>query len=89
MPAPDPDALWIEEENGRLKVVYEAYLWTGNHGNRRARAIAIFLRLQRGDWKCRACGGPIPAFRRTDARYCRESCRKRAKRRRMGIGATG
>lgn len=31
---------------------------------------------------CEECGGPIPAGRRADARYCSESCLKKAIRRR-------
>ncbi len=80
MPGPDPHALWIDTEAERPSVLFQAYFWTGNNGNRRKRAIAILRRLQRSDWKCRWCGDPLPDWRRADALYCCEGCRKRAAR---------
>ncbi|RYH10513.1 hypothetical protein EU800_07120 [Tropicimonas sp. IMCC6043] len=80
MPGPDPEALWIDEEADRPTVTYQAYCWTGNNGNRRKRAIAMLRRLARGDWTCRWCGDALPDWRRVDARYCCEGCRKRAAR---------
>ena len=82
MPGPDPDALWIDPDADRPTVSFQAYYWTGNNGNRRARAVAIVRRLMRRDWYCRWCGDPLPDWRRADARYCCEGCRKRAARRR-------
>lgn len=83
MPGPEPDTLWIED-HGPLgaSVSFASYLWTGNKGNRGARAIAILYRLQRRDWHCRWCGVDLPDFKRADATFCRESCRKRAARKR-------
>jgi len=80
MPGPDPHALWIDDEADRPRVLFQAYFWTGNSGNRKARAAALLRRLQRGDWYCRCCGDPLPDYLRADARYCREACRKRAAR---------
>ena len=80
MPGPDPDAVWIGSDERTHRVFYEAYLWTGNDGNRKKRAMAMVRRLARHDWKCRWCGEPLPAWRRVDAKYCRERCRKRAAR---------
>lgn len=80
MPGPDPDALWIEEDAERPTVSYQAYLWTGNNGNRLKRAEAMVRRLALGTWVCRECGEALPDWRRVDARYCGESCRKRAAR---------
>ena len=80
MPGPDPRALWIDEDANRPKVCFQAYFWSGNNGNRRKRAIAILRRLLRGDWNCRWCGDPLPDWRRADALYCSEGCRKRAAR---------
>jgi len=80
MPGPDPDALWIESDERPYRVSYQAYFWTGNNGNRKARAIAMLQRLARHDWKCRWCSEPLPDWRRVDAQYCREQCRKRAAR---------
>ena len=80
MPGPDPDTLWIEFEEGRWRATFECYFGTGNKANRQKRAIVIALRMARGDWVCRWCGGELPIWRRADARYCCEGCRKRAVR---------
>ena len=81
MSGPDPHSLWIEDDDpDRPRVSFVAYCWTGNHGNRKARAVSILRRLQRGDWFCPWCGDPLPDYLRADARYCREACRKAAKR---------
>jgi len=80
MPGPDPDSLWIEEDADRPTVTFQAYFWTGNNGNRRKRAVAMLRRLAHGDWKCRWCSDALPDWRRVDARYCGESCRKKAAR---------
>jgi hypothetical protein len=80
MPGPDPHALWFERYDGRITVSYERYLWSGNEGNRKARAIVMLKRLMRHDWRCRWCGDELPAWRRVDAQYCREGCRKKAAR---------
>lgn len=80
MPGPDPDTLWIEQDKPPYRVCFQAYLWTGNNGNRRKRAVAMLRRLAWGTWKCDWCGGPLPDWRRVDARYCREACRKKAAR---------
>ena len=80
MPGPDPDALWIASDEPPYRVTFEAYFWTGNNGNRKTRAFAMLRRLARGDWKCEWCREPLPDWRRVDAQYCREGCRKRAAR---------
>lgn len=82
MPGPDPNALWIETNANRLSIYFEAYFGTGNNGNRQKRAEAMLRRLARGDWFCRWCGDPLPEWRRADARYCCEGCRKRSARQR-------
>ena len=80
MPGPDPHALWIENDHPPYTVTYQAYLWTGNNGNRKARAIAMLRRLARGTWRCLWCREMLPDYVRVDARYCNERCRKRAAR---------
>lgn len=42
--------------------------------------MRMMRNLRRNGWCCEWCGGPVPEFRRADARYCREGCRKRAAR---------
>lgn len=80
MPGPDPEGVYFEEYDGRLIANYFPYFWSGNEGHRRARAIAMLRRMARHDWKCRWCLEPLPEWRRADAQYCREQCRKRAAR---------
>lgn len=79
MPAPDPEGVWYEVEPGTIRV-FACRLWLTNPGNRDARAMSIAENLHRNGWRCEWCGDSIPAFRRSDARYCREGCRKRAAR---------
>lgn len=82
MPGPDPHALWTEEYDGRVSVSFESYYSTGKDGHRKARAIAILRRIIRRNWHCDWCAEDLPEWRRADARYCSEGCRKRAARQR-------
>lgn len=80
MPEPDPEGVWIEtDEDGAWRVVSEHW----DHGNRRhriSRAVRILRQEAWGGWRCWGCGEPMPLFRRADARFCGEGCRKRAAR---------
>jgi hypothetical protein len=79
MPGPNPYELWIDDDDPERPVVwFEQYFWTGNRGNRMARAVKITRRLRLGDWQCRWCGDMFPDYKRADARYCCERCRKAA-----------
>jgi hypothetical protein len=82
MPTPDPNGLDIEEDDdGRLTITAE--IWP--HGNRRhriARMTAVTRRLRWEGWRCRECNKPVPLYKRADARFCSEQCRKLAARRR-------
>ena len=82
MPEPDPDGVRIEEwPDGSIHVISEVW-WHGNRRHRLARGARI-ARLEWGSgWRCWWCGDEVPLFRRTDARFCSESCRKRAARER-------
>ena len=80
MPGPHPEGIYFEEYDGRIIVSYYRYFWSGNVGNRKARAIAILRRLVRHNWKCSWCRETLPEWRRADVQFCRESCRKRAAR---------
>lgn len=83
MPGPDPHTLWIDVADPRRPcVTFQPYFWTGNSGNRKARALAILRRLRWGDWICGWCDGPLPDYVRADARYRREACRRAAARQR-------
>ena len=74
MPAPDPQGLDIG-------FTITAEVWP--HGNRRtriARMLAIHRSIRWDGWKCRWCNEPIALFKRADAKFCSEGCRKRAAR---------
>ena len=94
MPGPDPDAIELFTDGSRKVVYYDRYFWTGNTGNREKRAKEILRRAIAGDWVCNWCGDKLPVWRRADAQYCSESCRKKAARERrkadneagLGIG---
>lgn len=82
MPEPDPEGVQVEEYDDRTFRVW-AEIW--EHGNRRhrlARMQAVARNLRCGGWRCLECRRPVPLYRRADARFCTESCRKRAARRR-------
>ena len=82
MPAPDRDGVYIEEnEDGTFRV--QGLVWSpGNLRHHVARVRRILRNLRRNGWRCEWCGDPVPEYRRADARYCREQCRKKVARRR-------
>ena len=81
MPGPDPLSLWIDhDDSGRGSVYFQRYFWTGQAGNRARRAQSIARRLRAQTWRCLWCRDDLPAWRRADAMYCCEGCRKRATR---------
>ena len=53
---------------------------TGNRKARMQRAKAVLRNLRWGGWLCSWCFEPVPLFRRADAQFCCEGCRKRAAR---------
>lgn len=82
MPGPDPKGVRMEKlEGGGFRLIAE--LWKfGNPRARNARMHAIYRNLRSGNWLCVWCKRPVPLSRRSDAIYCRESCRKVAARQR-------
>lgn len=87
MPGPDPQAIWLDEDGeGRVIVPAEVFL-IGNRAARLRRARAVLRNILRNDWSCAWCCEPVPLFRRADARFCGEGCRKRAARERRGARA--
>lgn len=88
MPGPDPFALtYNETPDGRPIVTAETDptsgpFATGNRRHRLARMRAVLRNLTANGWTCPECGDPVPIWRRADAVYCREACRKRARRKR-------
>lgn len=86
MGAPDPDGISIDLQDGRVVVQFQVWC-ESNPVAREARAVRILrlIGIDGDNWQCRWCGNPIPVFKRADAHYCRETCRKanaRARRRR-------
>lgn len=82
MPAPDPSGVTIEHHAQGYSVLIETFMLSGRT-QRLARARRIGQNLRRDGWSCLWCAKPVPAFRRADARYCCEGCRKRAARGRI------
>lgn len=76
MPRPDPDAIWLERHGSRVTGGYVPYFQSGTAGHRKARAEAITRRMLQGTWRCEWCGADLPVWKRADAVYCREACRK-------------
>lgn len=76
MPAPDPEGLHLEEyDGGDFNIMCE--IWEhGNRRNRLARMKAVARNLLRGGWRCWGCREPVPLYKRADARFCSERCRK-------------
>jgi RNA polymerase-binding transcription factor DksA len=82
IPGPERDGIEIEEfEGGAFRVYGEVWL-NDNQRHRAARMRRIASNLRRNGWRCEACGDPVPTYRRADARYCGEWCRKKVARRR-------
>lgn len=84
MPAPDPHGITIEERPHGWGVLVDTFLLSGRT-QRMARAKRILRNLVANGWACRWCNGPVPEFRRADAAYCGEGCRKRAARSRRKV----
>lgn len=84
MPAPDPHGIKIEAQGGQWGLLVETFMLSGRT-QRMARAQRILAKLHRDGWTCQGCGGPVPEFRRADARYCCDGCRKRAARMRRKL----
>ena len=82
MPQPDPNGLYLDErEDGSFTVTAEVW-WHGNRRHRLARMLAVARNIARGGWRCWRCATEIALFKRADARYCGEQCRKATARER-------
>lgn len=80
MPAPDPDALEVVDDGPNRVTVHIGVFRSGNKKARIQRGKAVFRNLIRGGWLCRWCRDPVPIYKRADAQFCCEGCRKRAAR---------
>lgn len=76
MPAPDPAGVDIEEhDDGGFRITCE--VWEdGNRRHRLARMRAVARKVRFGGWRCRRCSRPVPFYKRADALFCSERCRK-------------
>ena len=82
MAGPDPDGVTLgDAAPGSFSVLVETFM-SGNRKARMARAKRILGNLYRGGWLCHWCRDPVPLWRRADARFCCEGCRKGAARQR-------
>lgn len=79
MPAPDPWGITIEKRSGGFGLLIDMFMHSGRT-QRLARAKRIAHKLHANGWRCAWCSRPVPEFRRADAVYCSEGCRKRAAR---------
>ena len=87
MPGPDHDGIELGDGFPRRVsvLVYRSganiLYGGGNMRHRKDRAQRVANRLRWG-WLCPQCFRPVPIYRRADARYCCQGCRKRAARER-------
>ena len=90
MPGPDPNGLHLEEYEDGSWSLTAAVWYYGNRRARIARMMAVSRRMRFDRWKCSWCRDPVPLYRRADAQFCCESCRKKAarwrRRARWGVG---
>ena len=77
MPGPAPHSIWFETIYGGSLVTFENYLGQRQSLHREQRAQALSNRLLQNTWKCRWCSSSLPIWKRSDAIYCGESCRKK------------
>lgn len=88
MPAPDPESIWLEETGLHWRITHFSWAW-GNETLKKRRAVRLLrLYARPGGWHCRHCGDLMPEYKRADAVYCSESCRKRDAQRRRSERAT-
>lgn len=80
MPGPDPHGLVLEEwSDGSFTVTAEIWRY-GNSKHRTSRMLSACRRIRADGWRCPWCVEPVSLYRRADARYCGEDCRRRAAR---------
>ena len=82
MPGPEPNTIHFEKYDGQPFTYFVQYPWPGKSRHRNKRASTITARMHNGTWRCNWCWDAVPEWRRADAEYCCEGCRKRAARKR-------
>ncbi len=77
----DYSTIWIEElDPPFVRIVSTSYPWQNAHRIAQ-RANTLARNYSRG-WHCVHCGDLMPVWKRIDAKYCKEGCRKMAARKR-------
>ena len=77
IPGPTPHSIFIEPMFGGTLITFENYLGLNRSPHRLARAETIAVRIAKNTWKCASCSSSLPIWKRADAIYCGESCRKK------------
>ena len=87
MPARNETLIWLEVcDPPNVRITYGHYPWQ-NKTQIGRRVDRLCQKYARG-WHCKYCGDLMPVWKRTDAEYCKESCRKlAARKRRVARGA--
>ncbi|MEX0349847.1 MAG: hypothetical protein AB3N15_10535 [Paracoccaceae bacterium] len=71
--------IWIEYMDGpNVRMGCAIYSWQ-NSTRINERAAALGKKYSQG-WYCAYCGNLMPEWKRIDAKYCKEGCRKMAAR---------
>lgn len=77
----DECLIWIEEmDPPNVRLTWSVFPWQ-NSTHVRRRAERLVHKYARG-WHCQRCGELMPVWKRTDALYCDERCRKKSARER-------
>jgi hypothetical protein len=80
----DTCLIWIEElDPPRVSLSWSYFPWQ-NQTLIRRRVEKLVRKYARG-WHCHYCGDLMPVWKRIDAIYCSESCRKMAAHKRRAI----
>jgi len=74
-------AIWLDYDPPHISVSWGCYSWQ-NSTHIKRRANRLLERYARG-WRCRRCNELMPVWKRIDAVYCSESCRKLTARKRQ------
>ena len=78
---PSDTLIWIEElDPPHVTLTYSVWPW--QNGTHVARRVSRLCRKYARGWHCQRCNELMPVWKRVDAVYCCESCRKLAARER-------
>ncbi len=81
----DNATIWIEELNPpQVRLSFTHFPWQNAH-RIAERATKLAQNYSKG-WHCAYCGNLMLVWKRIDAKYCKEGCRKMAARKRRTRG---